>query len=84
MIYKEQKLNGLLFLLFQAWGCSNFVENCSNFVEKSFRDDGLCQDAEPISELYVGGLGDADHHTMDRLRSYWYGTGGGPAEIAVG
>jgi hypothetical protein len=40
------------FLLFQAWGCSNFVE-------KSSRDDGLCQDAEPISELYFRGLGDA-------------------------
>jgi hypothetical protein len=24
------------FLLFQAWVRSNFVENCSNFVEKSF------------------------------------------------
>jgi hypothetical protein len=36
---------------------------CSNFVEKTFRDDGLCQYAEPISELYFGGLGDADRHT---------------------
>ena len=37
---------------------------CSNFVEKTFRDGGLCQYAEPISELYFGGLGEADHHTI--------------------
>jgi hypothetical protein len=55
-IYQERKLNGLHFFMFQAWGCSNFVEI-------SFRDDGLCQDAEPISEIYFRGLGDADHHT---------------------
>jgi hypothetical protein len=24
--------------------------------------------AEPISELYFGGLGDADHHTMRRTK----------------
>jgi hypothetical protein len=33
-------------------------------VEKSFREEGLWQDAEPISELYLRGLGEADHHTM--------------------
>jgi hypothetical protein len=31
------------FLLFQAWGCSNFVENCSNYVKNTFRDDVLYQ-----------------------------------------
>jgi hypothetical protein len=43
------------------WGCSNFVEN-------KFRDDGLCQYAEPISELYFGELGDADRHSRDRKK----------------
>jgi len=51
--------------LFQAWGCSNFVENCSNFVKNTFRDDGCTNNAEPISELYFGGLGDADHRAIE-------------------
>jgi len=46
-----------LILLFQAWGeCGVTLILC----KKTFRDDGLCKYAEPISEIYFRGLGDAD------------------------
>jgi hypothetical protein len=38
----------------------------SHFLEKTFRDGRLCQYAEPISELYFRGFGDADGHTIQR------------------
>ena len=57
------------FLLFQAWGCSNFVKNCSNFVKTRSATTFGTNNAEPISELYFGGLGGADRHTRSTI--FW-------------
>ena len=38
------------------------MENFSNFVKTRSATTCCTNNAEPISELYFGGLGDADHH----------------------
>jgi hypothetical protein len=53
-----------IFFLFQAWDCSNFVENCSNFIKARSATTCCTNNAEPISELYFGGFFDADLHTL--------------------
>jgi hypothetical protein len=67
-ICQGNKLNGLLLFVVSSAGS---MWGCSNFVEKTFRDDGLCQYAEPISELYFVGLGDADHHIPGCAELYY-------------
>jgi hypothetical protein len=46
-----------------------FMRGVALVLWKAFRDDGLCLDAEQISELYLRGLGGADRHIRPTSQS---------------